>query len=274
MKQQPMPNELMTDGNQDLKPRKRIRFRGEDDAKKHEDVMTGIRQRISEMPLEEPERGVAEAFYHRYPDEWVTEENGYEHLVCHPEAWFRAKLKTVMTPISMKECSFDNFEMTTSEHKRILTDVVTWCEKLSNQPQYRNLLLAGPTGSGKTHLAVSAAKLLVRNGFGPRYYYWRELVEEFRADIPNDLYGDEPIIIDDLGESSAQSYVLDRLQLILKHRLENFKPTIITSNLLWPDDFIQHKLADDRLVSRFAEFSQITMVDLDDWRIKQRCLNK
>lgn len=201
------------------------------------------------------ELDLASEFYRKYPDTWVTEPDGYVHRVAHPEAVFKARINAIGVPPTYRECSFDTFRTPTQQHATLCGHVLDWCVKAKDTPVFSGLLIVGATGTGKTHLAVACCKELIRQGFySPNYIYWREVAEELRTAHPAQYYSEpNPMVIDDMGEISCQKYVMERMQLVLIKRMENNFPTIITSNLKWPDQWMDVGLVDDRLVSRFAE---------------------
>lgn len=119
-----------------------------------------------------------------------------------------------------------------------VADGATWCA-----------LLVGPSGLGKSHLAVAALK----ERFG---YYWEAgaLLRNIRELSFGDGHAEEDVlagwqdgrfllVVDDLGAEKQTDWAKGTLYSILNARYSQELPTIITTNN--PDAI------DDRILSRF-----------------------
>lgn len=134
------------------------------------------------------------------------------------------------------------------------------------------LLVKGPVGTGKTHLAVAViAELIARNGGQPivvRYgmarqhlrRIWatfREGATEREEQVVRALARVPLLVIDDLGHEGAVSEgALGVLHEILTLRTDNFRPTIITTNLTLAQ-IGQHYAPS--IESRLATWWQVTL---------------
>src|SRR5207245_1525796 len=103
------------------------------------------------------------------------------------------------------------------------------------------LLLIGPCGVGKTHLAVAALRELMVRGHEARFYDYRELLKELQAsydpDHPVSEMGVlEPVLktavllIDDIGASKPSPWALDTIGHILNNRYKEQRVTLLTTN--------------------------------------------
>jgi DNA replication protein DnaC len=105
----------------------------------------------------------------------------------------------------------------------------------------KGLLLMGPTGVGKTHLAVAALKELIRRGHAGLFCDYRELLKEIQASynpssestemgILEPIRSVELLVLDDLGASKPSAWVLDIIGLVLNARYNEKRATILTTN--------------------------------------------
>jgi DNA replication protein DnaC len=109
----------------------------------------------------------------------------------------------------------------------------------------KGLLLMGPSGVGKTHLAVAALKELLRRGHAGLFCDYRELLKEIQASynpasestemgVLEPIRTVELLVLDDLGASKPSAWVLDIIGLILNARYNERRMTMVTTN--YPDE--------------------------------------
>ena len=105
------------------------------------------------------------------------------------------------------------------------------------------LLLMGPCGVGKTHLAVSALKEIVLHGYSGLFYDYRELLKEiqdsYNAESQSTEMGVlEPVlkaeifILDDVGSSKPSPWALETVGHVLNTRYNEKRVTLLTTNYL------------------------------------------
>jgi DNA replication protein DnaC len=105
----------------------------------------------------------------------------------------------------------------------------------------KGLLLMGPSGVGKTHLAVASLKELIRRGHGGLFCDYRELLKEIQASynpasestemgILEPIRTVEILVLDDLGASKPSAWVLDIIGLVLNARYNERRVSILTTN--------------------------------------------
>ena len=103
------------------------------------------------------------------------------------------------------------------------------------------LLFMGPSGVGKTHLAVAALKELIARGHGGLFCDYRELLKEIQASynpesqttemsVLEPVRAAEVLILDDIGASKPSAWALDIVGLILNARYNERRLTILTTN--------------------------------------------
>jgi DNA replication protein DnaC len=154
------------------------------------------------------------------------------------------------------------------------------------------LLLTGPIGCGKTHLAVGIAKELMRQkNTACMFYDYRELLKEIQdsynastqateMEILRPVFDVEVLVLDELGAAKSTEWVFDTVSLILNTRYNKKKTTIITTNykdlpptgamLDGPGRYVQEETLGDRIGermrSRLQEMCQLVRVDGEDFR--------
>lgn len=106
---------------------------------------------------------------------------------------------------------------------------------------YRNHLLIGGTGLGKTHLSTSVAKKVIERGFDVLYVTATGLLADFEAKrfgngaaLKHEIerYSDaELLIIDDLGTEIVNQFTLSCVYDVINERINRRRSTIINTNL-------------------------------------------
>jgi DNA replication protein DnaC len=105
------------------------------------------------------------------------------------------------------------------------------------------LLLMGPCGVGKTHLAVATLRQLMQRGHEARFCDYRELLKEIQASYDPDhpvselgvlepVFETEVVLIDDLGASKPSPWALETIGHILNKRYNERRVTLLTTNYL------------------------------------------
>jgi DNA replication protein DnaC len=104
------------------------------------------------------------------------------------------------------------------------------------------LLIAGDTGTGKTHLAVGAAKVLMEKGHQCVFFDYQNLLDRIRSSYDKasgsgdrEAYGSamesDVLVLDDLGSHRVTEWVEDIVTSIITYRYNNRKALIVTTNL-------------------------------------------
>jgi DNA replication protein DnaC len=131
-----------------------------------------------------------------------------------------------------------------------------------------NLILSGPTGSGKTSMAYAIGKEIYLLGHKVKIWQSAELFDEMRGtdqsrDVLDSVKNADLLILDDLGSERKTDWVEERLFLIIDHRWQWKLPVIVTTNLT--AEQLPDKVS-ERIISRLMDSSTFLVVDGKDYR--------
>lgn len=125
---------------------------------------------------------------------------------------------------------------------------------------YRNYLLMGSTGLGKTHLSTSVAKAVIDKGYDVLYVSAVGMIGDFESrrfgngeerDTER-YYSADLLIIDDLGTEVINQFTVSCLYDVINSRINNRRCTFINTNLTKKE--IEEKYS-ERITSRlFGEY--------------------
>jgi DNA replication protein DnaC len=162
------------------------------------------------------------------------------------------------------------YNQATTDNPEILEWVLGY---LDNRREVPSLLLAGPTGTGKTHAAYAALRLIGESGKDPTYW---------RASSTAALYGDlrtrtghdtekafrdyancQLLMIDDLGAAKHSEWTEEITYRLIDHRYTQCLPSIFTTNVQIRD--LAAALG-ERTASRLAEMTRRVVLEGVDRR--------
>src|SRR6056297_1571638 len=134
----------------------------------------------------------------------------------------------------------------------------------------KGLVLTGDYGVGKTYLAVSIYKALIRKGIQavftrPKKHGSIQALEEYYETLQKPTV----LIYDDLGTEIKREIIIDFLYTLVDRRMESNKSLIATTNLT--KEALRHWLG-KRIFSRLIYKNYILEVNGEDYRERNRQL--
>ena len=133
---------------------------------------------------------------------------------------------------------------------------------------YKNFLLVGGTGLGKTHLSTSVAKAVIERGFDVLYVSAIDMFADFEQkqfgngeDNTRRYFDCDLLIIDDLGTELTNQFTVSCLYNVINSRINTARSTFINTNLSKKE--IETKYA-ERITSRlFGEYYPLVFTGVD-----------
>ena len=224
----------------------------------------------------------------------LTDRQGVARCSCREKNKLQRLIDAARIPPRYQECLFENFA-TLRENPKLGRAKTMASRFVEDYPVVDcGLLILGPCGVGKTHLAVSIIRaLIVHHGTCCVFYDFRELLKEIQSSfnpvvqnsewqILEPVLQSDVLLLDDLGAERPTEWVRDTFAYIINHRYNQKRTTIITSNFEDGESAlrvrgdgkrvaVEDTLADRigyRLRSRLYEMCKVIKIPGDDFRIK------
>ena len=151
----------------------------------------------------------------------------------------------------------------------------TFCADIKTNPRATGLMLIGPYGCGKTHLAAAILHRCAEDGIPGMFVVAPDLLAQIRssyrtgdgrADEIVDAAKNTPLLVlDDLGAEKASPWVQEQLYMLINHRYEHMLPTVITTN---NDGAELEAELGRRTLSRLAEMTVPIKIKAGDYRMQ------
>ena len=165
---------------------------------------------------------------------------------CFREMLIKENIKSSGIGKLIERQSFENFSLAGYDAdvrelmEKNLNAAKSFAENFGGEE--KNLLLIGPTGTGKTHISTSIAKVLIEKGVEVLYDSAQNIVSAFEKDKFKSGYGAyepegtkylecELLILDDLGTEFISQFTVSCLYNLLNTRMNKGLATVISTNL-------------------------------------------
>ena len=125
-----------------------------------------------------------------------------------------------------------------SQSRALFAEALRAAGRFAEEPQGW-LVLTGPGGSGKTHLAAAIANRCIERGRAVLFVFVPDLLDHLRGayspqasvsydDLSQQVRNAPVLVLDDLGSHSGSPWAQEKLFQLINHRFNSMLPTVFT----------------------------------------------
>lgn len=174
----------------------------------------------------------------------ASKPQGVTRCDCRSGSWTDRLLKNARIPARYEHCSLSAFDSDFPGAHRSLASALFQANRFVEEypVETTGLMLLGPIGVGKTHLAVGILReLIMQKSASCLFYDYRELLKEIQnsynatvqtteLEILKPVFETEVLVLDELGAVKPTEWVWDTVSHILNTRYNDKRTTVITTN--------------------------------------------
>lgn len=161
---------------------------------------------------------------------------------CATEHKQTALMGRLAIPLRFQNCTVKSYVATTAEQQKARSAVIKFCQNIREHVDHGDwIVMAGNSGTGKTHLACAIAKVASAAGYSVLFTRVRPMIKRIRRtwkpgsteteeDVIRKFTDIDLLIIDEVGVQTGTDNEHLELFDVLAERYEQMKSTILISN--------------------------------------------
>ncbi len=185
-------------------------------------------------------------------------------------------------PQKYRQCNFENFLVSSQNQSQVMAKkiVKNYAEKFPAVNE--GLLIMGPAGVGKTHLASALCLELIKKGITCKFVDFRELLHNFwdLQEVPEEreamfqtLVQVPLLVLDDFGSRRMNQWEEDFIYRLINKRYEEEMPLVLTTSFMdepvGKEESLEERIG-YRLRSRLYEMCRTILIFGEDYRKKYK----
>jgi DNA replication protein DnaC len=213
----------------------------------------------------------------------VVAGKGARRCRCRTQNIQAKLLESACIPRRYQGCVLSNYHPAKGNNSQLLGLTLSHRLVCEYPAVERGLLLTGPCGVGKTHLAAAILRGLIEKGILCLFYESGALLKEIQSSynpvsqtseskVLEPVYETDVLVLDELGATKPTDWVRDTMMQIINTRYNDKKLTIFTTNYQDQQRSERDETLEDRigvrLRSRLYEMCKTVHIEGEDYRKK------